>query len=88
MAPLISEKRLLLQAVTPPPGPRGLSHATALFSLASGDLLSRWRRFHALYGDTVRLTAGPLHVWSFASAEAVHQGLVTEHKDDEKGLGL
>ena len=77
----------MLQAIKPPPGPKGLPLLGNLLEFRGGDLLGRWRALHGRYGDTVRVRLGPLEAWSFAGAEAVHQALVTEHKAMRKGWG-
>jgi cytochrome P450 len=80
------EGAVVLQAVSPPPGPKGLA-LPGLGKFLTGDLLECWRDQHALYGDTVLLKVGPLEVWSFAGPEAIHQALVTEHRTMRKGWG-
>ena len=77
----------MLQAIKPPPGPKGLPLLGNLLEFRGGDLLGRWRALHGRYGDTVRVRLGPLEAWSFAGAEAMHQALVTEHKTMRKGWG-
>lgn len=76
----------MLQAVTPPPGPKGLPLIGNLLDFR-GDLLGRWRELHATYGETIHIRLGPLEAWSFTHPEAIHQTLVTEHKLMRKGWG-
>lgn len=77
----------MLQAVSPPPGPKGLPLVGNLFQFRSGDILAKWRQLHSLHGETIRIRLGPVEAWSFAGPEAIHQALVTEHKIMRKGWG-
>ena len=51
------------------------------------DPLDYWQKAHAKYGDTIRLGMGLIDIWSFSSAEAIYEVLVTRHKVMRKGLG-
>lgn len=69
------------------PGPKGLSGISSIFALGKMDPLVYWQEVHAEYGSTVRLALGPMDIWSFCSAEAIYEVLVTRHKVMRKGLG-
>ena len=77
----------MLDAIKPPPGPRGLPLLGNLLDFRGGDILANWRALHAKYGETIRIRLGRLDAWSFAGPEAIHQALVTEHKAMIKGFG-
>src|SRR6218665_2878496 len=70
-----------------PPGPKGLPLLGNLLEFRRGDILSNWQRLHGRYGETIRITLGPLEAWSFAGPEAIYEALVTEHKALIKGGG-
>ena len=68
------------------PGPKGLPFLGNMLQMRGVDPLAFWIRTHAEHGDAVKLKAGPLDIWSFASPQAVHDVLVTRHRDMRKGM--
>lgn len=67
-------------------GPKGIPVFGNVFQMG-GDPLDYYSGLHAEYGDAVKLKLGPMEAWSFCSAEAIHQILVTQHKIMRKGVG-
>ncbi len=70
-----------------PPGPRGLPLlGNVLDFKLGGDLLAQWRTLHEAFGDALKVSFGPVNIWSFACPDAVQEVLVTQHKAMRKGF--